>query len=130
MQHMKVFGMMAGLTALLAAFGGYFGGQNGAILVFFLAAAMNFGMYWFSDSVVLRMYKARVIEPCRCPSGHREPPGQHSGRGSHGPVPDASAHGGQGGQASGTGRTRRFLNRVHPGPQAGPLFHLGIHVHG
>ncbi len=67
MQHMKVFGMMAGLTALLVAFGGYFGGQNGAILVFFLAAAMNFGMYWFSDSVVLRMYKARVIEPGDAP---------------------------------------------------------------
>ena len=45
MQHTKVFVMMAGLTALLVAFGGYFGGQGGAILVFVLAAAMNFGMY-------------------------------------------------------------------------------------
>jgi heat shock protein HtpX len=64
---MKVFGMMAGLTALLVVFGGYFGGQNGAVLVFILAAAMNFGMYWFSDSVVLRMYKARKIEPGDAP---------------------------------------------------------------
>jgi len=61
MQHMKIFVMMAGLTALLVTFGGYFGGQGGAILVFILAAAMNFGMYWFSDKVVLRMYGARVI---------------------------------------------------------------------
>jgi heat shock protein HtpX len=67
MQHMKVFGMMAGLTALLVVFGGYFGGQNGAVLVFILAALMNFGMYWFSDSVVLRMYKARVIQPQDAP---------------------------------------------------------------
>lgn len=63
MQFTKIFVMMAGLTALLAAFGGYFGGQSGAILVFILAAAMNFGMYWFSDRVVLKMYRARIIEP-------------------------------------------------------------------
>jgi len=67
MQHMKVFVMMAGLTALLVTFGGYFGGQNGAVLVFVLAAAMNFGMYWFSDRVVLKMYKARIIGPEEAP---------------------------------------------------------------
>ena len=67
MQFTRVFLMMAGLTALLAAFGGYFGGQSGAILVFFLAAVMNFGMYWFSDRVVLRMYRARII-------GHEDAP--------------------------------------------------------
>ncbi len=67
MQYTKVFVMMAGLTALLVAFGGYFGGQNGAVLVFVLAAAMNFGMYWFSDRLVLRMYKARIIGPQEAP---------------------------------------------------------------
>ena len=67
MQYMRVFMMMAGLTALLVVFGGYFGGQSGAILVFVLAAAMNFGMYWFSDRVVLRMYKARTIGPEEAP---------------------------------------------------------------
>jgi heat shock protein HtpX len=67
MQYMKVFMMMAGLTALLVVFGGYFGGQSGAVLVFVLAAAMNFGMYWFSDRVVLRMYKARTIGPEEAP---------------------------------------------------------------
>jgi heat shock protein HtpX len=71
MQHMKVFVMMAGLTALLVAFGGYFGGQGGAVLVFILAAAMNFGMYWFSDRVVLRMYKARIIGPEEAPDLYR-----------------------------------------------------------
>ncbi|NNM04939.1 MAG: M48 family metalloprotease, partial [Gemmatimonadetes bacterium] len=67
MQHMKIFVLMAGLTALLVTFGGYFGGQSGAILVFILAAAMNFGMYWFSDRVVLKMYKARIIGPEEAP---------------------------------------------------------------
>ena len=67
MQHTKIFVMMAGLTALLVTFGGYFGGQSGAILVFILAAAMNFGMYWFSDRVVLSMYKAKIIGPEEAP---------------------------------------------------------------
>ncbi len=71
MQYTRVFVMMAGLTALLAAFGGYFGGQGGAILVFILAAAMNFGMYWFSDRVVLRMYRARIIGPDEAPDLYR-----------------------------------------------------------
>jgi len=68
---MKVFTMMAGLTALLVVFGGYFGGQGGAVLVFFLAAAMNFGMYWFSDRVVLKMYRAKTIGPDDAPDLYR-----------------------------------------------------------
>ena len=51
------------LTLLLVAGGGYFGGSNGAVLMFGIAAVMNFGSYWFSDRVVLRMYRARVLEP-------------------------------------------------------------------
>ncbi len=61
MQQVKVFVLMAGLTALFAAIGGYFGGQQGAVLFFAMAALMNFGMYWFSDRAVLRMYRARVV---------------------------------------------------------------------
>jgi len=71
MQYMKIFMMMAGLTALLVAFGGYFGGQSGAMLVFVLAAAMNFGMYWFSDRVVLGMYRARIISEADAPDLYR-----------------------------------------------------------
>ena len=71
MQFAKVFVMMAGLTALLAAFGGYYGGQGGAILVFILAGLMNFGMYWFSDRMVLRMYRARIIGPEEAPDLYR-----------------------------------------------------------
>ncbi|MEX1256808.1 MAG: zinc metalloprotease HtpX [Gemmatimonadota bacterium] len=67
MQRLKVFMLMAGLTALLVVLGGYFGGQQGAILFFVLAAVMNFGMYWFSDRAVLRMYRATIIEPNDAP---------------------------------------------------------------
>jgi len=67
MSHMKVFMLMAGLTALLMLFGQYLGGQGGAMLFLGIAAVMNIGMYWFSASMVLRMYKAQVIGPDDAP---------------------------------------------------------------
>ncbi|HEX6590197.1 MAG TPA: zinc metalloprotease HtpX [Longimicrobiales bacterium] len=67
MNQLKVFLLMAGLTALLVVLGGYFGGQNGAIVFFVMAAVMNFAMYWWSDKVVLRMYKAKIIERADAP---------------------------------------------------------------
>jgi heat shock protein HtpX len=60
---MKVFLLMAGLTALLVVLGGAIGGQNGMLVFFAFAAVMNFGMYWFSDRIVLKMYRAKVIGP-------------------------------------------------------------------
>jgi heat shock protein HtpX len=71
MQFFKVFALMAGLTALFVVLGGYFGGQQGAILFFIIAAVMNFGMFWFSDKVVLRMYKAKIIGPEDAPELYR-----------------------------------------------------------
>jgi len=67
MERMKVFVMMAGLTALLVILGGAIGGQSGAIAFFVMAGLMNFAMYWWSDRIVLRMYGARVIEPHDAP---------------------------------------------------------------
>ncbi len=67
MERVKVFALMAGLTALLVVIGGAVGGQSGATIFFVLAALMNFGMYWFSDKVVLKMYKAKIIGPDDAP---------------------------------------------------------------
>ena len=67
MQRTKIFVMMAGLTALLVVLGGYFGGTTGAVVLFVFAGLMNFGMYWWSDKVVLRMYKAQIIERSDAP---------------------------------------------------------------
>jgi heat shock protein HtpX len=63
MDRVKVFVLMAGLTALLVVIGGYLGGQNGAILAFAFAALMNFAAYWWSDKMVLKMYRARIVGP-------------------------------------------------------------------
>jgi heat shock protein HtpX len=67
MERMKVFILMAGLTALFVVLGWAVGGQQGMILFFALAALMNFGMYWVSDKMVLRMYRARIIERADAP---------------------------------------------------------------
>jgi heat shock protein HtpX len=58
---------MAGLTVVLVGIGSYFGGTNGAVLMFLLAAVMNVGSYWFSDRVVLRMYRAQVVDRAQAP---------------------------------------------------------------
>jgi len=47
------------LTILLVIMGGAVGGKGGMLFAFVMAAAMNFGSYWFSDKIVLRMYNAR-----------------------------------------------------------------------
>ena len=67
MQRAKIFMLMAGLTALMVVLGGYIGGQSGAIIFFVIAALMNFGMYWFSDKAVLKMYRAQVVDRNQAP---------------------------------------------------------------
>ncbi len=49
------------LTILLVFMGAAIGGKGGMFIAFFMAAAMNFGSYWFSDKIVLRMYNAQEI---------------------------------------------------------------------
>jgi heat shock protein HtpX len=71
MQLAKVFFLMAGLTALMVVLGGYFFGQGGAVLFLGIAAVMNFGMFWFSHKVVLKMYKARIVSPDDAPELYR-----------------------------------------------------------
>ena len=67
MQTLKVFGLMTGLTLLMVGLGGWFGGQGGALLMFVIAAVMNFGTYWFSDRMVLRMYRAQIVDRSEAP---------------------------------------------------------------
>ncbi|MDQ3387908.1 MAG: M48 family metalloprotease [Gemmatimonadota bacterium] len=63
MEKLRVFGLMTLLTLLLVGLGGYVGGNGGAMLFFGIALAMNFGMYWFSDKIVLKQYKAHIVQP-------------------------------------------------------------------
>jgi len=54
------------LSAVLMFLGEAFGGGQGLVFGFFFAVVMNFGSYWFSDKIVLRMYRAQEVGP-----GHR-----------------------------------------------------------
>jgi heat shock protein HtpX len=54
------------LSGVLLALGQVIGGSNGLVLAFVLAAIMNLVSYWFSDKIVLRMYRAQEVGP-----GHR-----------------------------------------------------------
>src|SRR5215208_1818007 len=51
------------LSGVLLAIGELLGGANGLVIAFLFAAVMNFVSYWFSDKIVLRMYRAQPVGP-------------------------------------------------------------------
>jgi len=53
-----LLGLLAGL---LIGIGGLIGGKSGLIIGLVFAIIINFGSYWFSDKIVLAMYKAKPI---------------------------------------------------------------------
>lgn len=54
--------LLAALTVLILWIGRMIGGHGGMLVAFILALAMNAGSYWFSDKIVLAMYRAQPIE--------------------------------------------------------------------
>ena len=63
--------LLAALTGLLVLIGDYFGGRGGMIIAFAFAVILNFGSYWYSDKIVLKMYKAKEVSPSEAPNLHR-----------------------------------------------------------
>ncbi|MCK4533353.1 zinc metalloprotease HtpX, partial [bacterium] len=61
MNGLKTFLLMIGLMFLFVFVGGAIGGNQGMIIAFVFACCMNFFAYWFSDKVVLSMYKAKEV---------------------------------------------------------------------
>lgn len=68
--YIKTTLLLGALAALFVWVGGVLGGQSGAITGLVFAIVMNFSAYWFSDKVVLKMFKARLVtletEPALC----------------------------------------------------------------
>lgn len=67
MNIFKTFALMALLTGLMVAVGGALGGHSFAMIMLVISIGMNFFSYWFSDSIVLKMYSAREVSKSDAP---------------------------------------------------------------
>ncbi len=68
---LKTTALLGLLTGLLILIGGYFGGSQGMSVAFVMAFLMNFGSYWFSDRIVLAMYRAQPVSEAEAPGLYR-----------------------------------------------------------
>lgn len=71
MNTVKTFVLMVGLMLLFMAVGFLIGRETGMIIAFVIAAAMNVVSYWFSDKIVLSMYKGKQIQEADHPRFYR-----------------------------------------------------------
>jgi len=67
MNYVKTAMLLAVLSAILIFFGGALGGSRGAVMALIFAGFMNFFSYWFSDKIVLKMYKAKAVDEAGAP---------------------------------------------------------------
>ena len=61
MNRVKTVFLMTTLAGILMAIGGLIGGRSGVMVMFLIATAMNFISYWFSDTMVLKAYRAQEV---------------------------------------------------------------------
>lgn len=71
MNSFKTFVLLVSLTLLLVLVGQVLGGRTGATYAFGIALVMNFVSYWFSDKIVLAMYRAKPVTQKEAPKLHR-----------------------------------------------------------
>jgi len=67
MNQVKTALLMIVLTVIFVALGGMLGGRSGATVAFGVAFAMNLVSYWFSDRIVLAMYRAKEVSEAEAP---------------------------------------------------------------
>ncbi len=70
MNTLKTATLMVGLTLVLVWAGAAFGGQSGMTIALIIALAMNGFSYWFSDKIVLKMYRAQEASESEAPELH------------------------------------------------------------
>jgi heat shock protein HtpX len=67
MNTVKTVGLMVLMMVLLMLVGQWLGQEQGLIMAFLFSLLMNFGMYWFSDKIVLMSYGAKQIQEQEAP---------------------------------------------------------------
>lgn len=65
LNHVKTTLLLASLSGLLLLIGSLIGGQSGLHVALVMALLMNLGAYFFSDKIVLRIYRAQPLDPIR-----------------------------------------------------------------
>ena len=70
MNRLKTLLLLAALTALFLWLGQLIGGRQGMMIALVMAVLMNFISYWFSDKIVLRMYRAQEVSEAEAPDFH------------------------------------------------------------
>ncbi|GBD39009.1 Protease HtpX [bacterium HR37] len=63
MNTIKTLLFLALLSAILIWAGGAIGGKNGALVALIIAGVMNLISFWWSDKIVIAMYRGREIGP-------------------------------------------------------------------
>jgi heat shock protein HtpX len=127
--------LLAAMTALIIWIGHAFGGRQGMIIALLLAAGMNFFSYWYSDKIVLKMYRAQEASPQQFPELYRivQTLSNHAGL----PMPKLFVIPKQAPNAFATGRdpdhavvavTQGLLEIMGPDELAGVLAHELAHV--
>jgi len=71
MGYMRTGMLLAAMTGLFLAAGFLVGGQQGMVIAFLIACAMNLFAYWNADKLVLRMYGAEPVDETTAPEFHR-----------------------------------------------------------
>ena len=64
---LKTTFLLTVLTVLFIFIGGLIGGSTGVVVAFIFAFGMNFFSYWFSDKIVLKMYRAQEVTESDAP---------------------------------------------------------------
>lgn len=62
MNHLKTFALLAVMTALFMGLGYLIGGAGGMAIAFVIALGLNIFSYWNADKMVLKMYRAQVVD--------------------------------------------------------------------
>ncbi len=70
MNTLKTTFFLTLLTLIFVGFGTILGGESGALMALIIAGVMNVGAYWFSDKMVLAMYKAKQVTEAEAPELH------------------------------------------------------------